>query len=346
MRRLFLWARLKPVLSILFPVVFIGLIALLLTGDIHEWAIKHYQPSEKPTQARFYVSRLLYADGPPIDVLLVGGSSIRETFYNNYEPSPVFSSACNRPLKVLNAGSSNQNIIDSFAIIEAVGRLRGWPKVVVFGLTDFRLSLDWNNEVDLLSLQQTALPSPQIPQERLPLMQRAEWEAKEPFFAVKKIYELVRDGKKGPLQDVLEDQHFYDKDPKTVLEKLHQSLTWQSLGKPKVYANAHKSAQYLAAITRKYQEMGIAIVFYYTPAAPSTWKLLDDTATPMGEASRLLSEVAPVIDMRKDTSVPEKFFYDEQHFRPEGRRAFWKQKGAANELSRAVCAAVKQGKAP
>ncbi len=308
--------------------------------DVSGYVLTHYRLPDEKTKARYYVPRILYTGERKIDVLLLGGSSVVETFYTNYDHSDYLTSACGTKLTVFNAGSSGQNIADSFAVLETVERRHGLPKVVVFGLTHYRLGQVWNTETDIMATQQLALPSPKLPVAMMPLPERLAWLATGPMSELKRLYELFRHGKRSDSGEFLESQYNYDMEPWPLDTKLQKSLVWRKSLERNLDQYAAKNADYIAKVIRRYQDKGVRFIFNYTPIAPFAWKNTDSTDEPIAKANVILEKVAPMIDLRKDKTVPENYFYDEQHFRPQARAAFWKGKKGGHAIATAICAAL------
>jgi len=309
--------------------------------DFNRHVLTNYSVKKGVTPSEIYIPQQVVTNPSisDIEVLLLGGSSVREFFPGNTTIDTVLGKICGRPIHALNAGTSSQNLADSAAVVDALLWENAHPKVLIVGLTNYRLSHDWENWSQVLEGQILALPASETLLLQLGFFDAWGWRIRDRFEQIARLAPFLKRARRRPASEIgaQEDRHFYDREPMSITGKLEQTAVSYALRNAKFVAYAERNARRFAQTFAPFAEIGIDVVFLFTTQSPVT-RVPEINNESINMAVKLqLESTGVVIDLRNHSKLTEDMFYDEQHLRPSGRAHLWDGSILPAQLRQRIC---------
>ena len=274
-----------------------------------------------------------YGRAPP-DVLLLGGSSLRETTPDRRDADSWLSVRCGRSVRVFNAATSSQHPSDGWAIADAIG---GAPRVVVIGLSYHRLMRAGADDTYDPNAQTVALPrSPVALRQSLvrgdlrgglfdffAQFERAEW-------AISALRdEAAGRGETGnPVRDN-DDRDVSLADPIAAEAKRYMADQMYVLAGDDLKRSSAEMTEYWLGFAREMRRRGSRPLFVMTPYSEEAGALAREYSPSTTAALARLARENPVLDLRNHPHLGAADFTDPAHLSDAGRRRAWPILGEA-----------------
>jgi hypothetical protein len=319
----------------------VGPVMLLMLFDINRYVLTNYSFIKGGTPSEIYRPQqiIMNPSTPDVEVLLLGGSSVREFFPGDESVSKVFSRNCGLPVLAFNAGTSNQSLADTAAIVDAVLQENARPKILLVGLTKYRLSHPWRNWNQVLEGQRLTLPVSETLLLQFGLLDAWRWRLRDKFEQIARLapfYERAERRANSVIGQV-ESRHYYDRAPMSIKQKLEQTAISHTLRNASFVKYAEQNARRFADAFAPFSEMGMEVVFLFTPQSPVSRAVDINNEIIHAAVARQLEQTGVVVDLRNGSQLTEDMFYDEQHLRPAGREHLWDLSVFPLKLMQRIC---------
>lgn len=320
----------------------------LIFFDFNSYVLNKFSFGKAPTPSAIYIPQQIVIDKEisKVNILILGGSSIREFFPRSENIDTTLSNMCGQPLHVLNAGTSSQSLADSLSIIDSAYHEGMRPDVIIVGMTKFRLSQAWENWSDVITGQRLALPISQKFFSKLENFEAIGWRMRDRFNQVTRVAPLLRMDRFVGNGDInaIQDLPNYAGKAMSDQKKLEQVLVGHELRNLDYLARSEENAFYFSSSFADYADSKTKIIFLFTPLSPVTRHLELANDIPMEAIRNSLQVTGEVIDMQAYDGLDEHVFYDEQHLRPEGRQLVWSAGKIPSPLFKAICGNINKTK--
>ena len=319
----------------------VGPAMFLMLFDINRYVLTNYSFIKGGTPSEIYRPQKIIMSPltPDVEVLLLGGSSVREFFPGDRAVSKVFSRHCGLPILAVNAGTSSQSLADTAAIVDAVLQESARPKILLVGLTNYRLSQPWINWNQVLEEQRLTLPVSETLLLQFGFLDAWKWRFHDKFEQIARLapfYERAERRANSALGQV-ESRHYYDRPPMSIKQKLEQTAISHTLRNANFVKYAERNARWFAHAFAPFSEMGMDIVFLFTPQSPVARAVDINNEIIHAAVARQLEQTGVVVDLRNGSQLTEDMFYDEQHLRPAGREHLWDKSVLYPKLMQRIC---------
>lgn len=302
-----------------------AIIALFL-GSPAVWRAYAWLPDHAATSGRLQLTKQLattWRYHSP-DVLLLGGSQMRELFPADDFISTELSISCGRPIRVLNAASSSQTLATAWSFAEHFDRL---PSVVIVAPALWRADRD--SDAGGLGRAQFLLPDAiSMPAEydvvsEAPL---ARWQNRIGILASDALVALRSQWGDARSQDEFQSaQHGYSNPGLSSELKVIEARFQRDLVRrldPRVF---DKNLEAYFAFASYLRGRNGEVDFVLTPSAPEATQLESELDDQYSAAARRFAELGGVLDLRKSEELESADFYDAVHLLSSGRRKMWPQ---------------------
>lgn len=265
------------------------------------WRLYALAPERALGQDRIRVMHRLATDfaARPPDVLVVGGSQMRELLPVDAYIERTLGDACGRPVGVFNAASSSQPLDASIDLVEHFAAER--PELVLFAVNPSRL---YHGEPDAGAL----LPLPTTP----------AWPRFEALWA---DLGSLRDGSlripRTPLGPHLGAQHHYRGMPWDAARKRADAVQEVALAQSAGETVRARNVERLLDT-----DYGGAVLFVIPPHSPEADAPYRDYADAMARSLARLSDRGDILDLR-GAPLTSADFHDAVHLRQSGRERIW-----------------------
>lgn len=280
-------------------------------------------------------------------VLLVGGSTTRELTPADQYVSDTLSARCGRPLRFVNAGSSNQTLAESWAFAEYAARSR--LVAVIVGMNYFRLEEDRPSLVTSLERMIAPVPRPSslslwlsyegkrlvvpwAPLSDVARRLRALWRSLPEDSDARVLARLQRligtpylTFASTPDPFLIERNAYREpvlrpEAKRTIANEYGASRT--TLYRERVAAGREAWSAFAASV----RAWGAVSLFVALPEDPSMARIRGAFGPAFDDAmASLVVSGNSYADLRTLHGLAPEHFYDQQHLVASGRRAFWPQ---------------------
>lgn len=314
---------LAPTLLLLWLIDPATMVHRRLKGEVHQ---------EDATYVGFNIARV-YARTPP-DVLILGGSSMREATLHRRDADAWLSARCSRSIQIFNAATSSQDPLDSWAITDAIS---GAPRVVVVGLSYRRLMREDLADIYDPNAQTVALPSSTTA--GLKSLTRGDLRAGVfDFFnqferAQRSISalrgEVTGSGGAGGAALDNDDRSYSPASPMSAQERRYMADEMYVLADDDLLRTADAMTDFWLSFARELGRRGSTTLFVMTPYGPEAESLAREYAAPIDKALGRLARENPVLDLRTNPGLTAEAFTDPTHLSLVGRATLWPALGDA-----------------
>jgi len=291
------------------------------------------QPRRDAPRDTEVVSALAWSRAADIDVvLLLGGSTAREFTGSDAHVSELLTARCGRPLRFINAGTSQQTLAESWAIAEAIPDDR--RKLVVVGMNYLRLEEGYDQTRRTLPIKTMPFDTP------APLMAALD-KAGHPvaltFPSLKNVAWLLRQGRwRGELSppstlaefvgaadrsQAYQGPHNAYKAPALSGDEKDRIVRHRIVERLTLFRAVHAEAAALwAEFTRRFDTAAGPVLYLALPESVAMAPL-ERLAGPAFDAdmAKLRDSGALVADWRQGHGLDEADFHDQQHLLASGR---------------------------
>ena len=283
-------------------------------------------------QALSAVTSLAWAAKRNVDVvLLIGGSTSREFTASDAHISRLLTQKCGHPMRFINAGTSSQNLLESWQITDAIPSSQ--RRLVVVGFNYLRFESGRRQVYE--STRTSTLPF-QIPEHLKQSLSEFHFSSIATIFNPKAIAWLLKsliyiDIAAAPLshqsliasseeEPYISGRNLY-RDPALSQSRKEEFVSHMIMERLPIYQAMHNEALDLWKIfTHDFVSSNSKVLFLGLPVSQEMKPLNDITVVPMThDLSRLQSAGALVVDWRTDHGLSEGDFYDQQHLLSSGR---------------------------
>ena len=291
--------------------------------------VHRYAPISSRLPDEAYVGRRA-ADfvGNPPTVLILGGSSMRESVPTAVEFGSSLAGQCSYSPSMFNAATSSQHPADGWAVIDAIGRT---PRLILVGLTYRRMIFDRSNDPDDISAQRVELP-------RSPTATRiaaANADIRSGLFdSVAQIgrmrFSLGEIRRMRGLQNpnnftnlsTFDDRDAFSSPPISGALKRFTGDKWLATYGWTGAERFKPLVVYWRDFAERLQRRGARVIFVVTPEGPEMHPMRRTLETEFMRALTELRTTAPVADLRDSMNDPAQF-HDPIHLTNQGRDTLW-----------------------
>ena len=305
--------------------IVVSLGALMCAAPI--WRLYAWLPSEALRSDRLRITHALattWHQNVP-DVLLLGGSQIREIMPDDDFASAELSVACGRTVRVLNAASSAQLPESAWAILDHFAQRP--PPFIVVGSNLWRRSYDPANTHKLARLlyllpRPTTMP-PDAGALPLSLVARGKAQIGILFADALAASGFGRKVGRQGNNPFAGRQHQYSGDAWTPerksMDARYQVMVAHEVSVEALRANVRAHLALAEAVAAR----GSRIGFLLTPYSPETDQAFREIEHTTSEAYAALSQASALLDLRQGLGLQTTDFYDTVHLLSSGRRKLW-----------------------
>ncbi len=320
-----LWvdSRTRAIAFLIAATLMVGVVVCI--GFASVWRLYGWLPEGALNSDRLRLSHAIattWLDEAP-DIVLVGGSQVREILPADEFVSAELSASCGRPVRVLNAATSGQLLQTSWAVIDHFAQ-RSRP-VVVVNANFLRMSENVENP-SRLGRSMVLLPTPADPPPELGTLQMSPMDQINLRLGIVFSDAVHAAGLRQVHERVAVDpfdarQHAYRAPGWTTGRKAmdaHFQLTLAEESADAITANM-RSYQ---ALAEELQRRGLRIGFLVTPEAPEYVMVWQQTREQLASAVETLARQSEMLDLH-DAALDSGDFFDTVHLLSSGRRKIW-----------------------
>lgn len=258
----------------------------------------------------------------PPDVLLLGGSQLRELMPDDPFISAALAADCGRPIRVFNAATSAQPLESSWAVADL---LRRPGQLVVINLNISRVIESGTTKFfprALLPLESAASMPAGI--EQVPLSEFARRRNQLGILFTDAITALgLHGGRFENLGPFTSSQHLYRGTPRSRELKLIDAGFEAEHLRPLAAEGIGRNAAAFAVLARHRQADHTRVAFLLAPTSPEMRESLEEFSDPVNRATATLHAVAPLLDLRQSDALSPEDFADSLHLTARGRQLMW-----------------------
>jgi len=291
------------------------------------WRLYAWLPAESLRSDRLRITHALATrwlhDVP--DIILVGGSQVREIVPDDEFASAQLSAACGRPVRFLNAASSAQLMETSWAIVDHFAARP--PALVVIGTNLWRVTDDATSRGELarsLFLLPRAHTMP-ADARALPMSLMAREKARLGIASADVLTALGFGSDRAFVRaDAFQARQHQYLGPGWTPERKTIDIRFQILESREVpdsalQANVESYREFAASLAAR----GSRTSFLVTPYSPEAGEPLREWESRLSAALESLSRAGAVLDLRNAPDLVTADFFDTVHLVSSGRRKLW-----------------------
>ncbi len=288
------------------------------------WRLYAYVPQEGLRSDRLRISHALATDWlrDPPDVLVLGGSQMREMMPADEFVSAQLSSACGRPIRVLNAASSSQLLETSWSIVDHFSEAP--PAFVLLGTNPWRARTDPERTrgAELFLLPTVHTPPPEVAAMTLSVGARARVRLAIMFADVVTAFGF-REQAPLPVDGPFEArQHQYrlpvwTSEYKTIDARYQKRLTDDEGTSLRNNLTGYLAFAHALALR------GTRTAFVAPPASPETVAAFHGRFDEAARGYVALATAGDLLDLRDSPPLASEDFWDGIHLVGSGRHKLW-----------------------
>ena len=315
--------------GLLFAVAII--LAALMLVDPSVLLHRQFQTNRPLPDGAYVASKILYGNNPSYDVVVVGGSSMREMI----PPPPSgaeWRGLCTNRAGLLNAATTSQQPVDGYAIFDAVADS---PGVLVVGLTGRRLIGDRRNDPYALQDQSVELRRSSAAMSNAISNGRFDFASMDFFDQVRRsewsfrTLALTMRGTIWPRRAQMDDRSAYSDEPMPAKDKQMQADKLLVASDAAGEGDREQVAEYWLDFARHVSSKGWRIVFVFTPTSAELASY-DAYTRPLTDlALRQIASQYPLVDLRQSGPYAAADFHDPVHISHAGRDRLWPRLASA-----------------
>jgi hypothetical protein len=300
-----------------------GLIVLLASGG-QTWRLYGMLPERALNSDRLRIVHEIAArwEAAPPDILMLGGSQLRELMPEDEYIATALSSQCGRSISVFNAATSSQPLESSWAMADLMRRP---GQLVVINLSIWRVLKGQKIE----RLARTLLPIPNsrnmpagVEQVQMPWEQARRSRLGILFADAVTSTGLrgARIERAGPFASY---QHSYRDVPQPAELKSIEARFQAARLRPIADREVERNVRGFIALAQHLRADKGDVVFLLTPASAEVVDEFIEFRELETRASMLLREAAPLLDLSDGSSLASTDFADTLHLTTHGRTQLW-----------------------
>jgi hypothetical protein len=315
------------------------LVTLLASGGA-TWRLYALLPESVLNSDRLRVTRALavsWQSAPP-DVLMLGGSQLRELVPDDSFVGAALSADCGRLIRVFNAATSSQPLESSWALADL---LRRPGQLVIINLNIWRVV----EPGKMKRFPRTLLPLPNAASmpagvEQSPMAEYARRQHRLGILFEDAVTAMGLRGERlehlGPFTSA---QHVYRDLLQPAELKLTDARFQAERLRPIAATGIERNATGFDELARHLQAHGTRVAFLLAPVSPEVRQSLDAFREPVDRATAMLRETATMLDLRYAPGLSSVDFGDTLHLTTRGRQLMWPELRAFLRAQLADCAA-------
>lgn len=301
----------------------VGVLALLTSGG-EVWRLYGHLGNGALRSDRIRVLHDIAAvwEKAPPDVLLLGGSQLRELMPEDAFVSATLSADCGRTIRVFNAATSSQLLESSWALADLLQRP---GQLVIVNLNIWRVIETQNFD----RLPRTLMPLPVADSMPPGFVQAplSPFSERRNRLGILFTDAVTASGLRGAsferLGPFATTQHAYRDLPQSADQKMFDARFQAARLGPLAERGIERNASGFAALARQLSSEGRKVAFLLTPSSPEVRENLERLREPANRATAMLSDAAPLLDLREVRSLDDADFADNLHLTTQGRMRLW-----------------------
>jgi len=262
----------------------------------------------------------VWRQAPP-DVLMLGGSQLRELMPEDEFIGASLSVDCGRPIRVFNAATSSQPLESGWAIAEM---LRRPGQLVIVNLNIWRVVGE--QKLERFPRNLLPLPSPDTMPSGIEQVSLSAFAQRGNRLGILFSDAVAAIGLRGEqlerLGPFMSTRHSYRGPPRPAYLKMLDARFQAERLRPVAEHGIERSASGFVTLARQLSSEHRAVAFLLTPSSQEVRQNLEPFRAPANRAIAMLSDAAPLLDLR-DAPLAEEDFADTAHLTDQGRLQLW-----------------------